>query len=394
MNSLDIKRQNGNVPKTLAGQDHVSGMIFYVNEKDIPDSFKTNPVQAVSTITRAEELGITKEAASSWATRLMHYQLEETFRINNGISLYVGIFTKPATHTFAELATVQNYANGAIRQFGIWDGLTPLAAETVTLLEAKADALDNENAPVVVGYAPSLKSGYQTLDKLTIAGAAPRVSVIIAQAGGDNDTGALLFAETSNKTTKNAVSCIGVWLGHVSAAAVHESISWVKKFPSGISLPALSDGTEVRNIDKAWLEKLDTARFLFLTPIVGVSGSYWNDSHNMDAAISDYNAIELVRTMDKACRGIRTYLTPELGGNVYIDATTGKLQSYTVAHLETTANKALEDMEKAGELSGYQAAIDPEQDVLSSSTIEVVIKNVPVGVIRKIKVKIGYVKSL
>lgn len=393
MNSLDIKRQNGNVPKTLAGQDHVSGMIFYVNEADIPDGFKPEAVQAVSTIDAAEALGITSDA-TSWTIKVMHYQLSEIFRINNGISLYVGIFTKPATHTFAELAIVQNYANGAIRQFGIWDGLTALTVENVTLLQAKADALDLNNAPASVGYAPSLKSGYQTLGNMNIANAAPRVSVIIAQAGGSNDTGVLLFAETSNKTTKNAVSCIGVWLGHVSAAAVHESISWVKKFPSGISLPALSDGTEVRNIDKAWLEKLDTARFLFLTPIVGVSGSYWNDSHNMDAAISDYNAIELVRTMDKACRGIRIYLTPELGGNVYIDPSTGKLQSYTVAHLETTANKALEDMEKAGELSGYQAAIDPEQDVLSSSTIEVVIKNVPVGVVRKIKVKIGYVKSL
>ena len=93
----------------------------------------------------------------------------------------------------------------------------------------------------------------------------------------------------------------------------------------------------------------------------------------MDAAISDYNAIELVRTMDKACRGIRTYLTPELGGNVYIDASTGKLQSYTTSYLETTANKAFEDTEKAGELSGYEASIDPEQDVLSTSTVEVVI---------------------
>lgn len=392
MNSLEIKRQNGNVPKSLPGQDHVSGMIFYVNEADIPEDFKAEAVQAVSTIDAAEALGITSDA-TSWAARVMHYQLSEVFRINNGITLYVGIFTKPAAHTFAELATVQNYADGAIRQFGIWDGLTELTKENVTLLQSQADALDLNNAPVSVGYAPSLKGGYQALPT-DIAGAAPRVSVIIAQPGGTNDTGALLFAEATNKTTKNAVSCIGVWLGHVSAAAVHESISWVKKFPSGISLPAFSDGTLVRSVDKAWLEKLDTTRYLFLTPIVGVSGSYWNDSHNMDAAISDYNAIELVRTMDKACRGIRTYLTPELGGNVYIDANTGKLQSYTVAYLETVANKALEDMEKAGELSGYEAKIDPEQDVLSTSTVEVVIKNVPVGVIRKMKVKIGYVKSL
>lgn len=392
MNSLEIKRQNGNVPKSLPGQDHVSGMIFYVNEADIPEDFNAEAVHAVSTIDAAEALGITSDA-NSWAARVMHYQLSEVFRINNGITLYVGIFTKPAAHTFAELATVQNYADGAIRQFGIWDGLTELTKKNVTLLQSQADALDLNNAPVSVGYAPSLKKGYQALPT-DIAGAAPRVSVIIAQPGGTNDTGALLFAEATNKTTKNAVSCIGVWLGHVSAAAVHESISWVKKFPSGISLPAFSDGTLVRSVDKAWLEKLDTARYLFLTPIVGVSGSYWNDSHNMDAAISDYNAIELVRTMDKACRGIRTYLTPELGGNVYIDASTGKLQSYTVAYLETMANKALEDMEKAGELSGYEAKIDPEQDVLSTSTVEVVIKNVPVGVIRKMKVKIGYVKSL
>ena len=51
-------------------------------------------------------------------------------------------------------------------------------------------------------------------------------------------------------------------------------------------------------------------------------------------------------------------------------------------------------MEKAGELSGYQAKIDPEQDVLSTSTVEVVIKNVPVGVIRRMRVKIGYVKKI
>ena len=59
MNSLEIKRQNGNVPKSLPGQDHVSGMIFYVNEADIPDGFKSQPVQAASVIDTAEALGIT-----------------------------------------------------------------------------------------------------------------------------------------------------------------------------------------------------------------------------------------------------------------------------------------------------------------------------------------------
>ena len=386
--SLTIVRQNGNVPKSQDGQDHVSGFVAYLLEADIPATFKAEPVQAVSTIDKAEELGITADA-TAWSVKMLHYQLEEVFRINPSITLYVGLFSKPESMTFKELKTVQNYAEGAIRQMAIWNGDTAPTADNIVKLEAVADSLDTENAPLSTLYAP-LVSNYKNLPS-NLATNNPRVSVVIAQAG--SGTGAELYKSKDNKT-KVTVSAIGVALGTLSKAAVHQCIAWVKNFPSGISMPALGDGTLVRTIDKGELEKLDTNRYLFLNNVVGVAGSYWNDSHTMDSPTSDYAAIESVRTMDKAVRGIRTYLTPELGGNVYIDPNTGKLQSYTVSHLETTANIPLEEMEKAGELSGYKAEIDAEQDVLSTNTIEVAIKNVPVGVVRKFKVKIGFVKSL
>lgn len=408
MNKLTINRQNGNVPRSLEGKDHVSGFIFYVTSTvakahaakvkeftgDIDGGFSIDEsasspsvMYPCSVIDAAEAVGITSDS-ETWEYRLIHYQLSETFRLNPGISLYVGVFTKPETHTFAEIKKLQNFADGAIRQVAIWDGSTAMSAANVALLQSVGNALDLEAAPLSILYAPKVTK-YSSLPG-DAAVNSERVSVVIAQDG--EGTGATLF-KTGN-TNKCSVSAIGIALGHLSSAAVHESISWVKKFPSGVSLPALSDGTEVRNIDKAALEQLDTKRYLFLTPIVGIAGSYWNDSHNMDSAISDYAFIENVRTMDKAVRGIRTYVTPELGGNVYVDPETGKLQAFSREHLETTANKALEDMNKAGELSGYEAAIDAEQDVLSTSTVEIVIKNVPVGVMRKINVKIGYVKSL
>lgn len=386
--SLTIVRQNGNVPKSQNGQDHVSGFVAYLLEADIPAAFKAEPVQAVSTIDKAEELGITADA-TAWSVKMLHYQLEEVFRINPSITLYVGLFSKPESMTFQELKTVQNYAEGAIRQMAIWNGDTAPTADNIVKLESVADSLDTENAPLSTLYAP-LVSNYKNLPS-NLATNNPRVSVVIAQVG--SGTGAELYKSKDNKT-KATVSAIGVALGTLSKAAVHQCIAWVKNFPSGISMPALGDGTLVRTIDKGELEKLDANRYLFLNNVVGVAGSYWNDSHTMDSPTSDYAAIESVRTMDKAVRGIRTYLTPELGGNVYIDPDTGKLQSYTVSHLETTANIPLEEMEKAGELSGYKAEIDAEQDVLSTSTIEVTIKNVPVGVVRKFKVKIGFVKSL
>lgn len=386
--SLTIVRQNGNVPKSQNGQDHVSGFVAYLLEADIPAAFKAEPVQAVSTIDKAEELGITVDA-TAWSVKMLHYQLEEVFRINPSITLYMGLFSKPESMTFQEMKKVQNYAEGAIRQMAIWNGDTAPTADNIVKLEAVADSLDTENAPFSTLYAP-LVSNYKNLPN-NLATNNPRVSVVIAQAG--SGTGAELYKSKDNKT-KATVSAIGVALGTLSKAAVHQCIAWVKNFPSGISMPALGDGTLVRTIDKGELEKLDTNRYLFLNNVVGVAGSYWNDSHTMDSPTSDYAAIESVRTMDKAVRGIRTYLTPELGGNVYIDPNTGKLQSYTVSHLETTANIPLEEMEKAGELSGYKAEIDAEQDVLSTNTIEVTIKNVPVGVVRKFKVKIGFVKSL
>ena len=51
-------------------------------------------------------------------------------------------------------------------------------------------------------------------------------------------------------------------------------------------------------------------------------------------------------------------------------------------------------MEKAGELSGYVVEIDPDQNVLATSEIEIVIRPVGVGVVRRIKVKIGYAESV
>ena len=390
MNTLTIERQNGNVPKNLAGEDHVSGLIAYLPEGEIPEGFKTDHVQAVSTIDTAEKLGITDEV-ESWGVKVLHYQLSEIFRINPGISLYVGLFTKPETYKFTEIKTVQNYAGGRIRQMAVWCGDKKFTADDVTTIQGVADALDAENAPLSVLYAPKVES-VSALPS-DVAGANQcRVSVVIAQAG--SGTGADLYAAEANVEAKSSVSAIGVVLGLLSAAAVHQSIGWIKNFPTGVNVPAFGDGTLYRDIDKALVEQLDNDRYIFFVTQIGQTGSYVNDSHTMDSDTSDYAMIESVRTMDKAVRGIRTYLIPELGGNIYIDAETGKMQSYSVSHLGTTANKALEDMEKAGELSGYKVEIDPEQDVLSTSTVEIVIKQVAVGVMRKIKVKIGFAKSV
>lgn len=398
--SLTINRQNGNVPKSLPGEDHITGLVIYMAAGDIPAGFKTERVQALSTIDAAEAAGIVDyttaadgtQTAAPWAVRVLHYHLSELYRINPAVSLYVGIFEKPQGDkmTFAEIKTVQNFADGRIRQIGVWCGDRVPSEDDLVAIQGQADTLEAQGAELSVVYAPKVANVKQISTKLA-GGGKCRVSVVIGQAG--SGTGAELYKDAAN-AGKASVSGLGVVLGLISKAKVHQCIAWVKEFPTGISLPAFGDGTLLRDMDKALVEQLDAARYLFFVTQQGQSGSYMNDSHTMDTATSDYASIESVRTMDKGARGVRAYLIPELGGNVYVDADTGKLASYTVAHLETVAGHALEDMEKAGELSGYKAEIDPDQDVAASSTVDIVLKKVAVPVMRHVRIKIGFAKTV
>ena len=287
---------------------------------------------------------------------------------------------------------MQNYTGGKLRQIGVWDGATALNdATNLIALQAIRTTLEAQDKPLSIGYAPKVAAVSSLLTNLAGANKCG-VSVIIGQDGAG--TAHELYTATDNATSKSSVSGIGEWLGIVSAAAVHQSIAWVEKFPTGVAVPAFGDGTLLRDLDSAVVESLDAARYIFFTSYSGLAGVYFNDSHTMDAPTSDYAYIENVRTMDKACRNVRTYVLPKLGRPLKVDASTGKLEAYVVEDLQLTANKALEDMEKAGELSGYKVVIDPNQNVLSTSQVEMVIKQVPVGVMRKLSIKIGFAASV
>ncbi len=390
MQSVKIERTNGNIPRSLAGEDHISGLLFYSSK--LPSGFaETDRIKAISNIETAEKLGITSDADADWDIRVLHYQLRSIFNRNPAISLYVGIYKPNGTPTFSEIKTMQNYTGGKLRQIGVWDGAIALNAANLIALQAIRTTLEAQDKPLSIGYAPKIAavSGLPT----DLAGANKSgVSVIIGQDGAG--TAADLYKDAKNATAKSSVTAIGEWLGIVSAAAVHESIAWVEKFPTGIALPAFGDGTLLRDLDTAVIESLDAARYIFFVEYSGLAGAYFNDSHTMDDATSDYAYIESVRTMDKACRNVRTYVLPKLGRPMKVDASTGKLEAYVVEDLQLTAGKALEDMEKAGELSGYVVEIDPDQNILSTSCVEMVIKQVGVGVMRKLNIKIGYTTSV
>lgn len=395
MQKLTITRTNGNIVRSLADEDHISGLVFY--SATLPTATEgaegfsaTERIRAISTIETAEKLGITADA-TAWETKVLHYTLSSIFNMNPGVSLYVGIF-KPASgaNAFSEIKQIQNYAGGRLRQVGVWNGAVELSDTLVNSLQSVRTTLEAQNKPLSILYAPKVTDVTALPSNLAKIGR-NGVSVIIGQDGAG--VAAELYADAGN-TAKASVSALGDLLGAVSKAKVHESIAWVESFPTNIAVPAFGDGKKYRDLDEAVIETLDSSRYIFLRTYDGLAGSFFNDNHTLDEPTSDYAYINDVRTMDKAVRGVRTYLLPKLGRPMKVDAETGKLERTAVEHLITTGNKALEEMEKAGELSGYRFDIDPDQNILATSRVRGVIKNVAMGVMRNLDLEIGFAPSV
>lgn len=396
MQNLTITRTNGNVVRALPGEDHISGLVFYSAtlpeaEEGVAGFTTTERIHAISQIEVAEKYGITADAPA-WETKVLHYILNSIFNMNPGVSLYVGIF-KPATANpaFSEIKQIQNYADGRLRQVGVWNGSVELSETILNSLQNVRTMLEMQNKPLSILYAPKVADVTKLPADIAKIGR-NGVSVIIGQDGAG--VAAELYVDEANKTAKSSVSALGDLLGAVSRSSVHQSIAWVEQFPTNIALAAFGDGTKYRDLDTAVVESLDTSRYIFLRTYDGIAGAYFNDNHTLDMSTSDYAYISDVRTMDKAVRGVRSYLLPKLGRPMKVDASTGRLERTAVEHLITTGNLYLTEMEKAGELSGYKFDIDPDQNILSTSRVRGVIKNVAVGVMRNLDLEIGYATSV
>lgn len=395
MQNLTITRTNGNIVRSLPGEDHISGLVFYsatlpVADEGVDGFTATERIHAISSLPTAEKYGITADA-SAWETRVLHHILGSIFNINPGVSLYVGIF-KPAVgaNAFSEIKQIQNYAGGRLRQVGVWNGAVELSDTLVNSLQSVRTTLEAQNKPLSILYAPKVADVTKLPTDLAKIGR-NGVSVIISQDGAG--VAAELYADAENEGNAS-VSDLGDLLGAVSKAKVQQSIAWVEQFPTNISVAGFGDGTKYRDLDTATIEELDAARYIFGRTYDGLAGVFFNDNHTLDVPTSDYAYINDVRTMDKAVRGVRTYLLPKLGRPMQVDASTGKLERTVVEHLITTGNKALEDMAKAGELSGYKFDIDPDQNILATSRLRGVIKNVAVGVMRNLDLEIGFAPSI
>lgn len=379
---IKITRENGGIRYVAANNDGVSGMLVYI--ATIPTGFSSENIQEIRSLSDAETLGITSTSTDNHI-KALHYHLSEAYRLNNSLRLYLGIYSSgeddedTSEYDFAEISSLRRKANGEIRQVVVWAGEKEYNKTDVRKLQEEATKAENEEMPLSIIYCPKvsdvtqMESGVQSGNR--------NVSVCVGE-------------DLENGISGVNVTMAGVVLGILSKSKVNESIAWVKKFDTGIYKAGLVDGRAYNELSQTEIASMEEKRLLFVKTYAGYSGVYMNDSYTMDESKSDYNTIERMRTMDKAVRGVREYMLPMVGAPVEIDAQSGKIDAAVVEMWKNEANRYLEQMDRDEEISGYEVEIDSEQNVLSTSKIEIVIRQVPMGIARKIAIKMSYAEEL
>lgn len=393
MNEVRFVISDGNLGFAPVSDDSTSAIVYYKPaDVELPDEWGSGSVKEVFSVGDAVALGIT---AADAEFGLLHYQVSEFYRAQPAAKLYVMVVNAPeSTWNFQDLRVLQQVASGEVKQVFVYAPRKAWAVADVTALQTEVDYLSGLGSdagifrPLFVFYGCNMRA--VTLSTLVdLRGgsySAEAVSVVIGQDA--SGAGASYYAADNTVS----VPCGGVLLGALSRGNVAHSVAWVERnnLSNGVELEVLgfANGQLYGAQSYALLSQLHARGYMFLRKMDGLAGSYPVDSLNATAATSDYNSIEHVRVVQKACRQVRQAMLPRLSSPVTLVAG-GKVDPRDAASLESLAGVRLDAMLANGEVSSASVRVDTENNVITSRKVRTVIKVRPVGVMREIEVNLS-----
>lgn len=407
LNDIIFIKGQGGLARVAGDTDYVSGLLIYDEKFLDTASFITN---GITTFTNTNRIIAFDRMADVTATGLSEtnvlakeywYQIKEYFRVNPNGKLFVGLYNdttklgSPTALTFEQIYTMQVFAEGEIRQIGVYNTKSDYSTAQVELIQGVCAECETDHMPLSAVYGAnfvgSIFTDLTALDSLrSLSTVSPKVSVTLLQDGAN--VGKALFTSEGN-----SIPAVGALIGVISLSLVNESIAWIQKFniASGGELETIAfvNGDLYTTYTKTELTDINTLGYIFGVKHIGIAGTYFNDNHTADSILSDYAYISEVRTIDKAIRKVRTALLPQLNRPIRITSA-GKIESTTIAFLQNVANKPLDLMIGAGELSAAKVSIDSNQNILTNSKLMVTIQLIPYGTARVISITIGFTTSI
>lgn len=189
-------------------------------------------------------------------------------------------------------------------------------------------------------------------------------------------------------------ACVGTMAGRLAGLPVQRNLGRVKDgalFPTEMYI-----GTKKVDESSSVVEDLHDKRYIVPRKHVGRSGYFFSDDNLACDPTDDYAQLAPRRVIDKAYRiaydTLLDMMLDELDVNEDGTLQTGIIKSWQ----QTVENRINREMTANGELSasedgnGCVCFIDPAQNVLSTSTVEVTLKVRPFGYGRYIDVNLGF----
>jgi hypothetical protein len=193
-------------------------------------------------------------------------------------------------------------------------------------------------------------------------------------------------------TAGAANQSVGLVAGRIASGSVDRNIGRVADGALNV-LTLFAGNTSIELADTETIYNLSYITFRTFT---GISGYFISDDLMATRETDDYNHLTAVRTIDKAARIAYAVLVRQLLDKVQVRSNGTMLQPVIVSWQRIIENAIATNMTANGELSddggdnGVQVYIDPAQDVLATSTINVELRVRPFGYARYIKVLLGF----
>ena len=189
-------------------------------------------------------------------------------------------------------------------------------------------------------------------------------------------------------------AAVGLMAGRLATLPVQRNIARVK---NGALKPiAMFLGEKPVEENASAVSDLYDAGYITPRKYVGKAGYFFTDDRLACEQTDDYAHITARRTIDKAYRIAYTALLDLMMDELAVNDDGTLRHGIIMAWQQMMENAVNRAMTAAGELSadengaGCKAYIDPKQDVLSTSKIELVLKVRPFGYARYVDVKLGF----
>lgn len=189
-------------------------------------------------------------------------------------------------------------------------------------------------------------------------------------------------------------AAVGLMAGRLATLPVQRNIARVK---NGALKPiAMFLGEKPVEENASAVSDLYDAGYITPRKYVGKAGYFFTDDRLACEQTDDYAHITARRTIDKAYRIAYTALLDLMMDELAVNDDGTLRHGIIMAWQQMMENAVNRAMTAAGELSadengtGCKAYIDPKQDVLSTSKIELVLKVHPFGYARYVDVKLGF----